>query len=391
MSMALVPVPNGLAIQGMPGIAEGMMEGPPDLLRALVSGDALPPASCYEQPLRIALQFEGAGGARYPLWAFWLRTDDTWGAGFTPLREWRAQLPPPQRAHPLLVMARSQGRWDLEERFSLEFTQLMQEKDPLGIPDGRMMVRADTAAVPLHEALHTSIRSLLDSMRPASREPLPENCLVLRSGYRAVDWNLPCPAAVVARLRGEGAAARSLRGATGRIPLSPDPRVRARWKGPLLWGAWKSGGGGQRFLTLGYRGGDALHGELTVQAGEGDETQEQFSRCLTDFLNGEAIARAESDAALSRCMRTLTRNLEGDPEIRRALETPYAVLLRGGIPESLRLFEAASMPSPEPLKPSHGKLAGEDLRAELQRPRDVPVVLSRPGADGNGFPLRRPA
>lgn len=395
---------NGLAAQGIPGIREGVVQGPAALLSALSSAAASLPDSCIGKPLAISLRFERAIEANYPLWAFWLKADAAWGTGFAPLSEWRSRLPASHKALPLLVMARSQGRWDLEDPFRPEFAHLLREKDPLGNPDGGMLVHAAAPGTPPGEALHASLQRFLDSIRPSGGEDLPENCLVARSGCRSVEWDLPLPATLLARMLGEGSTGRNSRPSVIRIPLTPSLRVRARWKGPLLWGAWRAAEAWERFLALGYRGGDAMRIGLDVRAEESGETHARFHRCLADASSGMEISRAECDHILSRGIRTIARNLAEDGEIGRILETPYAVLLRRNAPKGLSLFEAVSLPSPEPPEASPGgfgedgsirdsELPKPDLRAALQREREAAVVfsLSTRAAGNDRFPTRRPA
>lgn len=387
MPLHFLPSSQGLAILDLPGIADGQVEGPPTLVNALISAAIAPPDACYGQPLQISLQFAQSSAARYPLWAFWLKADAVWESRFGPLGAWRSQLPSTHHARPLLVIARAQGHWELGECFSPQLARLLHEKDPLGTPDGRMLVYAAPPSMPLRDSLHAGVKWFLDSMRPSSQEPLPENCLMLRSGCSSVEWDLPFPAAVLVRASRQGLSSQHPDPPLFRIPLAHGLRVQTNWKGPLLWGAWRGERRQERFLTLGYHAGDAIRGGVNVQLAREGQSRALFHGALTRASGGASITRAASDALLDRSLRTIARNLAEHSEIRHAMETPYAELLRTFAPNPLTLCEAASMPSAEPLAPlsgafkEDGAVSGspfppDGLCGELQQQREVRMVLS---------------
>ncbi|MCC6265547.1 MAG: hypothetical protein IT169_18390 [Bryobacterales bacterium] len=164
MALSFQPTPGGLAIRGIEGVDEALVEGPVALRDAISGGAAAPPDSCYEQSLRITLRLARAGGTKYPLWAFWTRADAQLEPRFRPLAAWRARIAPPCRQSPSLVVARSEGHWDLREGFRPDLAQLLHEKDILDAPDGRMLMSAAPPAVLLRDALSTAIRCFLHSM-----------------------------------------------------------------------------------------------------------------------------------------------------------------------------------------------------------------------------------
>ncbi|MCC6265546.1 MAG: hypothetical protein IT169_18385 [Bryobacterales bacterium] len=225
-----------------------------------------------------------------------------------------------------------------------------------------------------------------------------------RSGHTAVEWDLPLPASVFVRTAQEGLGGkRSGQPGVG-IPLAPSLRARCNWKGALLWGAWRGDGEQERFLTLGYRAGDALRGGFVVEAEAGGETQARFHASMAETWSGARISRTQSDALLSRGIRAINRDLQEDFEINWTMGTPYAALLRKCATNPLSLFEAASAPLPEPLEPlpgtsakggkrDGGPIPPEELLILLQQERKASAVFapSATGACDRGHPLRRSA
>lgn len=396
MPLHFLPAGGGLAIQNLPGISGGLAKGPPAVLNALLSADSTLPKAGYKQPLGISLPLEKAPGEAYPLWAFWMEAETVWEPRFGPFEEWRSRLPDSHRGRPLLVVARTQGHWDLPDRFSPELARLLQEKDPLGTPDGRMVVCAAPPAMPLCDSLHSAIGWFLDSMRPSSHEPFPANCLVVRSGCRTVRWGLPFSAAVLACASSQKLVARHPDPPPFRMPLPCGLRVQTNWEGPFLWGAWRTEERAERFLTLGYRAGAAIRGGLSVCMASEERSRALFHGALVSTSGGASIARGTSDGLLERALRAITRNLAESHAVRHAMETPYAELLRTAAPDTLTLHEAASLPAAEPMGPppedpeEDGEASGktfppDDLCGALQQPREVQMVFpSAKAAARNG-------
>jgi hypothetical protein len=179
-------------------------------------------------------------------------------------------------------------------------------------------------------------------------------------------------------------------------------RVQTNWKGPLLWGAWRGEQRQERFLTLGYYAGDAIRGGVNVQLAREGQSRALFHGALTRASGGASIMRAASDALLDRSLRAIARNLAEHSEIRRAMETPYAELLRTFAPNVLTLFEAASIRSAEPLDPSGDfeeargtsstSFPPDGLCGELQQQREVQMVFSgsKASARSGSFHVLKP-
>lgn len=398
------PSSRGLTIQGLSGIREGLIEGPPALRSALVSGETALTEGGYGQPLRISLSFQKSGGTAYRLWAFWMRAVQDWEPRFGPLVTWCFRLSAAQRGRPFLVVARAEGRWDLPDRFLPDLAWLLQERDPLGTPEGRLLIHATPPAMPLGESLSSAVGWYLETMRPSGQGRFPVGCLFVRSGRQSVEWDVPFPASVhVVRPRKESRGSRD-QSPTLRILLEQGLLAKARWNGPLLWGAWRSETQQERFLTLGYRAGAAIHGTVSVQLPQEEATRSQFHADLVRARGGEPVPRTVSDGLLGRGLRSIARNLEGSNELRRVMEQPYADLLRILPREGMTLFDAASVPEPEPLGPGPANIKAQadlDTRGlppqgvwrELQRSREALMVLSNTRArrHSDGSLTSRPA
>lgn len=387
MSLHFLPTSTGLAIQGIPGIAEGLVEGPSPLVNALISATAVPPESCYSQPLGISLRSMRPGLPIYPLWAFWLRPNQIWEPGFAPLQSWRTQLPSTHRGSPLLVLAKAQGRWSGDEAFSTELSRILHERDPLGAPDGRMLVHAAFPSMPLRNSLFQAIQCFLASMQPSSQEFLPENTMLVRSGWSSANWDLPFPAAVLVRASRRGLTAQHPDPPLFRISIPHGLRVQTNWKGPLVWGAWRGDRRQERFLTLGRWAGSAIRGGVQVQLHKESQSKAQFHGSLSRVSGGANVTRVKSDQLLARSVRNIARELADDYKLTLAMETPYAELLRVAAPQEITLFEAASKPEAEPLDPlsvsvldggplSEIQYPPEGLCAELQQRREVQMVFA---------------
>lgn len=390
MSLHLSVEDHSLLLQGLPGNAACSIEGPALLLNALLSPITSPPPAALGQPLRLRLQGLPGARAEYPLWAIWFSPDTTGEPRFAPLDSWRAQGSPACRQSPVLAIAKAQGAWDLPEIFAtpssdLRLSDLLHERDPLGTPDGRLLLIAPQPAVNLGDTLAAALATFFHSLAPEADAIFPENALFIRSGIRSIQWNLPLPASIHLRPAPKALRARNPNPSSLRVSAPLGLQVRARWNGPFLWGAWRTQQQQERFLTLGIRGGAALHGDLSLGLEKEAENRALLHASLPHRNFSVPVSQEASSQLLDRAVRSLQRDLLRDSRIQTTLETPYGELLRIPVAAPLSLFLANAIPEPPLRDPLPGNAPDADasslsvpprgLCACLQSPREAQLVI----------------
>lgn len=367
MSHNFTPHQNGLILRDLPGKATCQIEGPASLTNALLSRLSSPPDATLTQPMHLNLDCLPGSGVAYPLWAFWLPPDIVWEPRFNPLQSWRAQLPPARRRMPFLVLAKAQGTWDLQEMFSTQFSHLLQERDPLGTPNGRILAYAPLPPAPLGDSLAHALITFLHTLSPRSEATLPEATFVVRSGVDRVHWDLPFPATLFVRKSRHGYAATTQDPPSLRVPIPHGLRVQAQWQGPFVWGAWRAEQQQERFLSLGVRGAAPLHGGLSIHfAREGVDRARIHAAISRSFLSAP-ISRETSNQTVDRALRGIERNFAEDFEIGATLDSAYGNLLRFPVSPPLPLSQAITLPEPPPFDPIRGESLDDDAA-----PRPLP-------------------
>ncbi|MCW5962662.1 MAG: hypothetical protein KIT83_01380 [Bryobacterales bacterium] len=365
------------------------------------SGQVIPDLLCGI-PLLLDVRLQAAPESPYLLWACWSSPDMILQPGFVPLNEWRMSLSPRRRTLPVLMLARAQGRYDLPPVWDPEFAALLDERNPTGTMDGRLLLLACPDGPPSWcpaEELARALSLYVASLSPGVKQPLPAGCFLVRSGYGALSLEtVPqvrvFAAQVFAKTTG---IPRTL--SRKPFPLPPGLALECQLRGNLLWGAWRGDAPHHSdltcFVSTTSRADRATSLRFRVNCSMSASHQNAFTDALLTTAILERRARVSptageaseaSKALITLITRRLLQSVETDGRLARVIKTPYFVVRQEARSATLSIHEAAVLPQPwelpdggqGPSEPADQRQQTDDfvsLFRLLSQDRDLQVLL----------------
>lgn len=365
--------------------------GESELEVALEHGQRELSQDLLDTPLLLRVFLPAAPSVAYPLWACWLRPETVFPQSFAPIVQWRKALAPTNRALPVLLLARAVGGVDAPVLWDPRLPALLDERNAVGIPDGRLLLMAGQGGAgegPLAAQLATALTVFLSALRPGTRRTLPEGCMLLRCGrHRAVLETAPAfrVFAVQASKKQWSSAGRS----TGQpLCLPAGLHLACELEGSMLWGAWRGNHRPDalttRFVTATSRAGKALRFQFRVR--ESRAMEDSATQLLVAEGDVPAPAEVTKGAVHPVILRRLQAAVDGDGALQQACRTPYQLLQQESHTGPLSLEMAATpLAGPKPREPGTGWWNSHQLPSpagfvslyeQLWSDRDVQVMAS---------------
>ena len=341
------------------GIHSATIQGDDKFLDSLLSEAPLKKQFCGAS-LLIAARPERPAEAEYLIWATWFGPQERLFEDFLPLRLWKRDLEP-EGFRSMLVLARAQGRWDILPVKGPGLPALLGERDPSGIPDGRVLMVADDPEARLEPAADVLARGLQTFFASigerADNTLLPERSILIRSGRKTFDLSTESAMRVFFIVRASGNPQKKAQ--TPQVLLPKDFNPYINLKGSLIWGAWRGkGDSGNRFVTTTSSAIQGMRCQLGIRYRGNPLTLAPLAEALVPFVNEKLhpgmppvtaqnlIADPAMNRMLSRALRTMESTVARNAEILKTLDTPYRLLHWRELEGVPTLAEAGRFPEP---------------------------------------------